>query len=172
MTILILALIVIGAVMIFHRKEENDVPRKITRQADNLCCIRHFKIAGLSYRCRKSDIGVIFGKVTYEPTNPHDRNAIAIIANPYQKDEKLIGYIRKEDQATFKNFAYKEDVLPFTGFIEEFELDGKMTLFGKIKVYSGKEEDIETDMKKDIEYLAQAFAVRKYRERIELLDAF
>lgn len=173
MILLILAIIFIAALLLFIRKNESATPATATEKPDYLCYTRHFKIAGLTHRCTRSDIGIIMGKVTYEPTNPHDKNAIAVIVNPEQSDERVIGYIRKDDQATFMNFAYKETELPFIGFIEEFQTeDGRASLFGKIKVFSGKDEDIETDMAIDIKYLTDAFAIRRYSERIDLLDAF
>ena len=83
-----------------------------------------FRMAGITKRCDKSDIGPIMGIVKYEPSNPHDKNAIAIIDNLNGREEKTVGYISKEDQAAFRNFAYKDTALPFVGFIEEFQTDG------------------------------------------------
>ena len=131
---------------------------------------RRFKIAGISHRCTAKDIGIIMGKVAYEPTNQYDPNAIAVIANPEQPNEKLLGYIAKDDQATFKNFAYNEDELPFIGFIEKFDNGNGKAIFGKIKVYNGSEEDMMADMDEDMKSLTRAFSINDYDIRIIELD--
>ena len=132
---------------------------------------RRFKIAGVTHRCSKKDIGIVKGKVGYDPTNEKDPNAIAIIANIGESNEKLLGFIPRDAQITFRNFAYKENDLPFVGFIEHFISDsGRKVLFGKIRAYIGTNENIEADMENDIKFLKQAFKESDYKKRMEMLD--
>ena len=173
-------IIVIVAFVIFlvlYHKSQKEEPRvtrvsrepKITTPKSSIS--RRFKIAGLSHRCTRKDIGIVMGKVGYDPTNEYDPNAIAIIANIEQPNEKLLGFIPRESQATFANFAYKQQELPFIGFIEEFTNDeGRKMLFGKIKAYTGTDESIEAEMSNDLKLLTIAFAEKDYNKRIEMLD--
>lgn len=174
MTLVIITIAIIICIAIFGRIQENKTessykyerPARYSRKA----FARRFKIAGISYRCTKKDIGIIMGKVGYDSSNEYDPNAIAIIANPEGPNEKLLGYISKADQATFKNFAYKEQELPFVGYIEEFDKGKGKAIFGKIKVYSGTDDAIEADMAEDIKSLTQIFTIKSYDARIAELD--
>ena len=82
----------------------------------------------------------------------------------------LLGYIAKADQTSFANFAYNKKELPFIGFIEEFDKDGEFAIFGKIKVYSGADDDVESDMQEDLKQLTLAFGIKSYGARIAELD--
>ena len=174
MTAVIIIIAIIICIAIFGRTQKNktessykhEKPARYSRKA----FARRFKIAGISHRCTKKDIGIIMGKVGYDPSNEHDPNAIAIIANPEGPNEKLLGFISKADQATFINFAYKEQELPFVGYIEEFNKGKGKAIFGKIKVYSGTDDAIEADMAEDIKSLTQAFTIKSYDARIAELD--
>lgn len=168
MGILITIVSVLFLVLILKKNESRENCEVVSGHKS---AVRRFRIAGLSYRCTKKDIGIVMGKVGYDPSNEHDPNAIAIISNIDQPNEKLLGFIRKEDQTQFSNFAYKEKELPFLGFIEEFENeDGQRMLFGKIKAYSGEESDVEADMANDLKLLTEAFNQRNYHARIKRLD--
>ena len=174
MTLVIIIIAIIICIVIFGRTQntktkssyKHEKPAMYSRKA----FARRFKIAGISYRCTKKDIGIIMGKVGYDPSNEHDPNAIAIIANPEGPNEKLLGFISKADQATFTNFAYKKQELPFVGYIEEFDTGKGKAIFGKIKVYSGNDEAIEADMAEDIKSLTQTFTIKSYDARIAELD--
>ena len=56
------------------------------------------------------------------------------------------------------------------GFIEEFKKEEGKGIFGKIKVYSGSEDDINADQAEDIKRLAEIFKIKNYDERIQELD--
>ena len=132
-----------------------------------------FRIAGISRRCGKSDVGVIIGEAVREPNNPHDKFAIAVIANSGQKDEKLLGYISKNDQYFFDRLAGKADALPFVGFIEEFENEsGRMTTYSRIKIFGGNDREIEAEMSKTMRQLADIFNINDYDRRVSMLDKF
>lgn len=165
-------IIVVAAILIYFVLKSNSQPTQEKNCIEPRKAVsRRFRIAGLSYRCTRKDIGIVMGKVGYDPSNEHDPNAIAIIANIDQPNEKLLGFIKKEDQAHFGNLAYKEKELPFLGFIEDFENEeGKRMLFGKIRVYSGSESDVEADMANDLKVLTECFGQRNYKRRIMLLD--
>lgn len=174
---IIIVIVVFVVFLVFYHKSQKEEPRT-TRVSSDLksatrksVISRRFKIAGLSHRCTRKDIGIVMGKVGYDPTNEHDPNAIAIIANIEQPNEKLLGFIPRDSQATFANFAYKQQELPFLGFIEEFTNDeGRKMLFGKIKAYTGTDESIEAEMADDLKYLTIAFEEKSYNKRIEMLD--
>jgi hypothetical protein len=174
MTFIIIIITIIICLVLFNRTQkdetqsfyEHDESAKYIRKA----FARRFKIAGISYRCTKKDIGIIMGKVGYDSSNEYDPNAIAIIANPEGPNEKLLGFISQAEQATFRNFAYKQQELPFVGYIEEFDNEKGKAIFGKIKVYSGTDEAIEADMTEDIKSLTNAFAIKNYYTRIAELD--
>lgn len=176
-TVIVLLTLLIAR-LVFRKRNDKDAGNNISRHCDDdrpkyKSYTRKFRIAGVSNKCNRKDIGPIIGKVALDPTNEFDKNAIAIIANPEQKDEKLLGYIPKDDQATYMNFAYKEKELPFTGYIEEFETeDGRKSIFGKIKVYYGKDEDVENDMMQDVKFLAEVFNNGSYDRRMEALRLF
>lgn len=169
MIVLIVILLCIILFIAFQGNSKPTVPRRISYVSPT----RKFSIAGITKHCGKKDIGVIIGKTVDDPENSYDKHAVAIIANAEQEDEKLLGYIRKDDQPTYGNFAYKSTELPFVGFIEQFENEsGRMTLFGKIRVFNGTAEDMETDMTEALKYLAEAFQIKQYDQRIEILDKF
>lgn len=169
MTILIIIAVVVG-IFLLSKIQPKDANKPVsshtsTNAHKRLSASRKFSIAGLSHRCTKKDIGCFVGKVAYEPTNKFDKNAIAIIANAEQADEKLVGYIPKDYQTIFKNFAYNAQELPCVGFIDEFINDeGKRMLFGKIRVYDGEDADVETDMKEDLNQLSLAFSKDSYHK--------
>ena len=169
MTILIAVILGIILFALYHKspKEQPCEPEpKYVRKAH----ARRFKIAGVSHRCSSKDIGIISGIVKYDKTNEYDPNAIAIISNNGQPNEKHLGFIAKTDQPTYINFAYKAQELSFVGFIEEFKKEEGKGIFGKIKVYSGSEDDINADQAEDIKRLAEIFKIKNYDERIQELD--
>lgn len=84
------------------------------------------KIAGVQYRNSKQDIGGFVGYVRSEPDNSHDKNAIAV----YRNDNKLLGYIPKDEQKSFREYSEKEN-LPCVGFIKSGDY---VQLFGKVKI--------------------------------------
>lgn len=170
MTLIAIILVFVVFLFVYHKKEKPEPKRRVYVDVERKALSRHFRIAGISFKCSIEDIGIITGKVRYDPTNEHDPNAIAIVSNADQPNEKIVGFISKQSQIDFKNFADKEKELPFVGFIEEFDKEDGRGIYGKIKVYYGKEEDIDADMADDIIQLKRAFRVRLYDERAIMLD--
>lgn len=173
--IIVIVVFVIFLVLYDKKQKEEQRATKVSSKPKSTIqkssTSRRFKIAGLSHRCTRKDIGIIMGKVGYDPTNEYDPNAIAIIANIEQPNEKLLGYIPRDSQSAFTNFAYKQQELPFIGFIEEFTTDDdRQMLFGKIKAYTGTDESIEAEMADDLKYLTIAFEEKNYSSRMEMLD--
>ena len=87
---------------------------KVSTGPDYFC-----KIAGVQYRNDARDIGGFLGYVCSEPTNPHDKNAIAV----YRNDGKLIGYIPKDEIKDFREWSAKDN-LPCVGFIKDGDYVG------------------------------------------------
>ena len=174
MKVLIIVILAIVFIALFNKSQKADTNNSSNRKTKpkyvRKAHARRFRISGISHHCSSKDIGIISGKVGDDPSNEYDPNAIAIISNIGQPNEKLLGFIAKADQATFTNFAYKEQELSFVGFIEEFEKERGKGIFGKIKVYYGSDDDVNADMTEDIKLLTQAFQIRNYEERISELD--
>ena len=78
MKIIIIAIITIVCIFLYRRSQKEETPNRQPAKYSRKAYARRFKIAGISYRCTRKDIGVIMGKVGYDPSNEHDPNAIAI----------------------------------------------------------------------------------------------
>jgi len=97
-----------------------------------------FKIAGISYHCSLSDIGMIRGATFKDHNNPKDKSAIGIVALDNSIRQKMLGHIAKEDKHRFKQFSGDEDQVFFIGYIIGFETeDGQRGIRGMIKAYTG-----------------------------------
>lgn len=170
--IILFAIIIAILLLMSSKTEAKPVKHKTTSYSSySSASSKTFKIAGISRRCNKKDIGIIIGAVVNENDNPHDPYAKSIIANYGQRNQKHLGYIAKSDQYYYEGLAKNTTELPFVGFIEEFETDdNRMAIFGKIKVFSGKETDVENAMTETMMHITDAFRVSNYNKRIEMLD--
>lgn len=110
------------------------------------------KIAGVQYRNSAQDIGGFLGYISSEPENPHDKNAIAI----YRNDNKLVGYIPKDETANFREWSGKEN-LPCIGFIKAGDA---VPLFGKVKVIDSDSEETKLLIAKYVRWLVSTFGVK------------
>lgn len=129
-----------------------------------------FRIAGLSHHCSYSDIGPISGEMIDEPKNKYDSDAVMIVeANRTQ----LLGYIGRDEKRAYRKFADGRKRMPFVGFIERYVTeDGRTCLFGIVRTYLADEETIQKDGNNDWEFLEQAFKIKSYEKRMEVLNQF
>lgn len=98
----------------------------------------YYRIAGITYHCGRSDIGMIRGVTFKDHNNPKDKSAIGIVALDDAVRQRLLGYIAKEDKKRFKKFSEDEDQVFFIGYIIGFETeDGQRGIRGEIKAYAG-----------------------------------
>ncbi|MBQ8793841.1 MAG: HIRAN domain-containing protein [Clostridia bacterium] len=128
-------------------KKEITVSVKVSTSPDYLC-----KIAGVQYRNDAQDIGGFLGYVCSEPTNPHDKNAIAI----YRNDGKHVGYIPKDETKDFREWSAKEN-LPCVGFIKDGD---EVALYGKVKVIDTDADETELEVVKFVKWLVSNFGVK------------
>lgn len=128
-------------------EKEITVSVKVSTSPDYLC-----KIAGVQYRNDAQDIGGFLGYVCSEPTNPHDKNAIAI----YRNDGKHIGYIPKDEIKDFREWSAKEN-LPCVGFIKDGD---EVALYGKVKVIDTDADETELEVVKFVKWLVSNFGVK------------
>lgn len=129
-----------------------------------------FRIAGISHHCSYRDIGIISGEMIDDPKNPHDKDAVMIVE---AHRTQLLGYIARDEKASYRRFAEGRSRMPFVGYIETYITeDGHSGLFGVVRSYSGDEETIQKDADNDWEFLEKAFRIRSYEKRIEVLDQF
>lgn len=128
-------------------KKEISVSVKVSTSPDYLC-----KIAGVQYRNDAQDIGGFLGYVCSEPTNPHDKNAIAI----YRNDGKHVGYIPKDETKDFREWSAKEN-LPCVGFIKDGD---EVALYGKVKVIDTDADETELEVVKFVKWLVSNFGVK------------
>lgn len=99
-------------------------------------------IAGIKHHCDQSDIGGFIGVVAPEPSNPYDKNAVAIYRN--NSNPKLLGYIGKSDLSEYREWCQGK---PFTcvGYIMAGD---DAPVYGRIKVIKPYNENFvknETD---------------------------
>jgi len=98
----------------------------------------YFRIAGITYYCNRSDIGMVRGATFKDHNNPKDKSAIGVVALDDTLRQKMLGHIAKEDKLRFKKFTADEDQVFFIGYIIGFETgDGKRGIRGMIKAYAG-----------------------------------
>lgn len=128
-------------------EREITVSVNVSTGPDYLC-----KIAGVQYRNDAQDIGGFLGYVCSEPTNPHDKNAIAI----YRNDDKLIGYIPKDEIKDFREWSAKEN-LPCVGFIKDGD---EVALYGKVKIIDTDADETELEVVKFVKWLVSNFGVK------------
>ena len=128
-------------------KKEMKISVKVSTSPDYFC-----EIAGVQYRNDVQDIGGFLGYVCSEPTNPHDKNAIAI----YRNDGKLIGYIPKDEIKDFREWSAKDN-LPCVGFIKDGD---DVELYGKVKVLDTDADETELEIVKFVKWLVSNFGVK------------
>lgn len=128
-------------------KKTASVSAKVSSSPDYFC-----SIAGVQYRNTIQDVGGFLGYICSEPNNPHDKNAIAI----YRNDDKLVGYIPKDEIKDFREWSAKEN-LPCVGFIK----DGDDTpLYGKVKIIDTDKDETELEVVKFVKWLVSNFGVK------------
>lgn len=128
-------------------KKEMKISVKVSTSPDYFC-----EIAGVQYRNDVPDIGGFLGYVCSEPTNPHDKNAIAI----YRNDGKLIGYIPKDEIKDFREWSARDN-LPCVGFIKDGD---DVELYGKVKVLDTDADETELEIVKFVKWLVSNFGVK------------
>lgn len=128
-------------------EKEVTVSVKVSASPDFFC-----EIAGVQYRNGAQDVGGFLGYVRSEPTNPHDKNAIAI----YRNDGKHIGYIPKDELKDFREWSAKEN-LPCVGFIKDGD---EVALYGKVKIIDTDTDETELEIVKFIKWLVSNFGVK------------
>lgn len=72
-----------------------------------------FSVNGLRYYCTDRDLGIIFGTVRAEPSNPHDPRAQVVKLH----DGRTIGYIPRNELDEYEDFNEDDAVCPFVGEI-------------------------------------------------------
>ena len=149
------ALVVYGIYFIISRirkaikKPQNPVSVSVkVSSGPNYFC----KIAGVQYRNTMQDIGGFLGYVCSEPNNPHDKNAIAI----YRNDDKLVGYIPKDEIKDFREWSAKEN-LPCVGFIKDGD---EVPLYGKVKIIDSDKDETELEVIKFVKWLVSNLGVK------------
>lgn len=128
-------------------KKEISVSVKVSTSPDYLC-----KIAGVQYRNNAQDIGGFLGYVCFEPTNPYDKNAVAI----YRNDGKHVGYIPKDETKDFREWSGKDN-LPCVGYIKAGD---EVALYGKVKVIDTDADETELEVIKFVKWLVSNFGVK------------
>lgn len=110
------------------------------------------RIAGVEYRNDAQDIGGFLGYVCFEPTNPYDKNAVAI----YRNDGKHVGYIPKDETKDFREWSGKDN-LPCVGFIKDGD---EVELYGKAKIIDTDKDEMELIVAKFVKWLVSNFGVK------------
>lgn len=131
-----------------------------------------FSIAGITYYCNSSNVGMIRGLTFKDKNNPKDKSAIGIVTIDDKGKQKLVGYIPKSDKARYRKVSKTAEQCVFIGYIRQFtDPDGRLGLTGRIKVYSGNSSSrgAYQSMLKDTKLLIGAF--RGYIEEETIEDA-
>lgn len=182
MVFIVLAIVVvcISVVLLFSSSSSEDSgtknpiveepqPEKLIRTPGQ-CKSDFFRIAGISNYCDHRDIGLISGQMRDNPENEYDPNAV-LIAEAHR--EQLLGYVAKNELKAYRNIAGKRTWMPFVGYIEQFtNEEGEVRLFGVVRTYAGEESAVMADAQKDWDFLVEAFKIRSYEKRMEVLDQF
>lgn len=110
------------------------------------------KIAGVQYHNGKKDIGGFLGYVCSEPNNLYDKNAIAV----YRNDNKLLGYISKDEVADYRKWSAKEN-LPCVGFIKAGD---DVPLFGKVKIIDTDKDETDLIVAQYVKWIVSNFGTK------------
>jgi len=84
--------------------------------------VARFRIAGTSYHCDSRDIGLVRGFSFPHKDNPKDKSAIGLCKLGTNGEQKLIGYIAKEDKKRYKEFMEDAEQAPFIGYPRMMEI--------------------------------------------------
>ena len=81
------------------------------------------KVAGITFNCTPSDVGVIRGTVRPEPTNEFDPDAMAIVS----ESGRTLGYIGAYDLLEYRRWCRLRE-FPFVGYIiyDGYTLSGRI----------------------------------------------
>ena len=130
--------------------KESEVPEeRLVRTRTYKSTDFYTSIAGVAYRNTSDDIGGFLGYVCSEPSNPYDKNAIAI----YRNDNKLLGYIPRDKQKEFREWSTKED-LPCVGYIKDGD---EVELWGRVKVLDTDKDEADLEMIKFVRWLISKY---------------
>lgn len=132
----------------------------------------YFDIAGITYYCNRSDVGMIRGLTFKDKSNPKDKSAIGIASIDDNGKQKLVGYIPKNDKPRYRKIAKTIEQCVFIGYIRQFtDSNGRYGLRGRVKVYAGNasSKGAYQSMLKDTKLLIGAF--RGYIEEETFEDA-
>ena len=98
------------------------------------------KVAGITFNCTPSDVGVIRGTVRPEPTNAFDPDAMAIVS----ESGRTLGYIGAYDLLEYRRWCRLRE-FPFVGYII---FDG-YTLSGRILAINPDDADRRQRMEQE-----------------------
>ncbi len=132
----------------------------------------YFNIAGITYYCNSSNVGMIRGLTFKDKNNPKDKSAIGIASIDDNGKQKLVGYIPKNDKPRYRKNAKTAEQCVFIGYIRSFtDTSGHRGLTGRIKVYTGNPSSrgAYQSMLKDTRLLIGAF--RGYIDEETIEDA-
>lgn len=153
-----------------NKKSEATVDPKSIERPTPQHPSKRFRIAGLHNYCGIRDIGPISGELRNEPDNKHDKQAVMVIE---ANKEKLLGYIPKDEKAEYRKISQNQDRRPFVGYIEQFaNEDGEIRLFGIIRTYQGTDDEIMPDIQNEWNFLHEAFSIKSYEVRMQVLEQF
>lgn len=132
------------------KKEDEKLKFTIEITSDNQDDETYYtRIAGVKYRNTKKDIGGFLGYISPEPTNPHDKNAIAV----YRNDGKLIGYIPKDETRSFRRWSSRTEI-PCVGYICE---GNEVPLFGRVKAIDASQEQTKLIVVKYVRWMVRTY---------------
>lgn len=110
------------------------------------------RIAGVQHHNSKQDIGGFLGYVCSEPNNQYDKNAAAV----YRNDNKLLGYLPKDEIKSFREWSEKEN-LPCIGFIK---VGDEVPLFGKVKIIDTDKDETDLIVAQYVKWLVSNFGAK------------
>lgn len=110
------------------------------------------RIAGVQHHNSKQDIGGFLGYVCSEPNNQYDKNAVAV----YRNDNKLLGYLPKDEIKTFREWSKKEN-LPCIGFIKAGD---EVPLFGKVKIIDTDKDETDLIVARYVKWMVSNFGTK------------
>lgn len=120
--------------------------------------VEYFRIAGITYHCGTRDVGLVRGISFPHRWNPKDKTAIGLCKLGSNGEQKLIGYIAKEDKRRYKQFMEDAEQAPFIGYIKLFSMEGgESGICGMIKLYRGAGKNTYETMIKDTQTLTGVF---------------
>lgn len=96
-----------------------------TGKLDHSGAVTDVYVSGLAHHCSRKDIGLIFGWVTQDKSNPVDPEAMALVSK-----SRKYGYIPAAILSSFRQWAGESD-LRFVGYI--YEEAGKLR--GRARIY-------------------------------------